>query len=286
MSRRSSEPFLEVKTLQPNFELKSTLTAEELIMFESEMKWRTKSGPLAFVLWWFLGWFGAHHFYLGRWAAAIGQLVLAIAVAFLNLTGVARVAINVAASEVDMVDGLVGQVFSGPGIMTWIGMLLGIVAGIWWFVSAFFIPLNIRRHAYKTEEQLVPEIVKLRTMAAGAVEQPVAESAVVSPPPPPPQPVTPTAAPVPAPAPAAPATEAQQQTSVPAAAVQPPEQSAPAPASNAQPPEQSAPAPQTQTVSPAPEQSAPDPEVEAQSQPPASPPPPSTSDGGTAASTD
>lgn len=67
-----------------------------------------RSAGLAYVLWFFLGWFGLHRFYLGRVGSGAAQLVL---------TAVSTVLTFV----------LVG--YAGLA-----------VAGIWWLVDALLIP--------------------------------------------------------------------------------------------------------------------------------------------------
>jgi TM2 domain-containing membrane protein YozV len=39
-----------------------------------------KSAVIAYILWFFLGWFGAHNFYLGRKGVGIAQMLLTISV--------------------------------------------------------------------------------------------------------------------------------------------------------------------------------------------------------------
>lgn len=57
-----------------------------------------KSGVVAYLLWFFLGMFGAHRFYLGSKGPAIAQLVITLisiltAVIFIGLIGLAAVGI-------------------------------------------------------------------------------------------------------------------------------------------------------------------------------------------------
>jgi len=67
-----------------------------------------KSTGAAYLLWFFLGTFGAHRFYLGEFGTAIAQLLL--------------------------------------GLLGWIPLFLGwIVLGIWWLVDLFLIPEIVRR---------------------------------------------------------------------------------------------------------------------------------------------
>lgn len=186
-----------------NMTLKGQLDTKQLIIFESEMKWRTKSGPLAFVLWASLGLLGAHHFYLGRWLAAIGQLLLTVAV--VALYGMAAPAL--------LLSGLTGWLGQEPGAianvqMTGLLLVIASVAAIamwlWWFISVFFIPSSIRRQAYKAERTLLDEMLKSAAQAARSEQAPAPAPAANA------APVM--AAPV-TPAPVAVTTEAQPESS-------------------------------------------------------------------------
>jgi TM2 domain-containing membrane protein YozV len=50
--------------------------ARAMMLFEANKK----SLPGAYLLWFFLGWFGGHNFYLGRTGVAVTQLILTITV--------------------------------------------------------------------------------------------------------------------------------------------------------------------------------------------------------------
>lgn len=78
--------------------------AKAMMAFESEKK----SSGISYLLWFFLGGFGAHRFYLGRTQSAIAMLVIYVLSILL--------------------------LFVGVGI-------IGLAAiGIWWIVDAFLIP--------------------------------------------------------------------------------------------------------------------------------------------------
>ena len=71
----------------------------------AEMMYRAnaKSTGLAYVLWFFLGWFGVHRFYLGRTGSGLAQLLL--------------------------------------GLLGWLPLFIGwVILGIWWLVDALLIP--------------------------------------------------------------------------------------------------------------------------------------------------
>lgn len=59
---------------------KSQLDTRELLLLEAEVKNRGKNMFVAYILWYFLGIFGGHRFYMGRNGSAIAQLILSITV--------------------------------------------------------------------------------------------------------------------------------------------------------------------------------------------------------------
>ncbi|HEY8313336.1 MAG TPA: NINE protein [Candidatus Baltobacteraceae bacterium] len=61
-------------------QLKAQLTPPQLMLFESEMRRYRREPILAFLLAFFLGLFGAHHFYLGRTQAGIIMLACTLSV--------------------------------------------------------------------------------------------------------------------------------------------------------------------------------------------------------------
>ncbi|WP_336789514.1 TM2 domain-containing protein [Paenibacillus sp. MMO-177] len=71
-----------------NIAQKSQLDARELLLLEQEVKDRGKNMIIAYVLWYFLGVFGGHRFYLGRTGSAIAQLILTISVIGVIVTSI------------------------------------------------------------------------------------------------------------------------------------------------------------------------------------------------------
>lgn len=74
--------------MQSNIYLKSQLDARELLLLESEVKAYGKSTLVAYLLWYFLGLFGGHRFYLRRTGTAVAMLVLSLTVIGLIVTGI------------------------------------------------------------------------------------------------------------------------------------------------------------------------------------------------------
>jgi TM2 domain-containing membrane protein YozV len=73
-----------------------------------------KSLVVAYLLWWFLGFFGAHRFYLGAIGSAVAMLVLTVASTVLMIVAV--------------------------------GLLGYIALGVWWIVDAFLLPSMVTQY--------------------------------------------------------------------------------------------------------------------------------------------
>lgn len=71
-----------------NISQKSQLDARELLLLDQEVKSRGKNMVIAYVLWYFLGIFGGHRFYMKRTGSAIAQLVLSITMIGMIVTAI------------------------------------------------------------------------------------------------------------------------------------------------------------------------------------------------------
>jgi TM2 domain-containing membrane protein YozV len=71
-----------------NIAQKSQLDARELLLLESEVKNQGKNMVVAYILWYFLGIFGAHRFYMKKTGTAVTQLILSITVVGLIATSI------------------------------------------------------------------------------------------------------------------------------------------------------------------------------------------------------
>ncbi|PYI56992.1 TM2 domain-containing protein [Paenibacillus flagellatus] len=63
-----------------NIALKSQLDARELLLLDQEVKNHGKNMVVAYILWYFLGLFGGHRFYMRKKGSAIAQLILSLTV--------------------------------------------------------------------------------------------------------------------------------------------------------------------------------------------------------------
>ena len=81
-----------------------------------------KSAGAAYLLWFFLGWVGAHRFYLGSSGSGAAMLILWLVGLFTAIVG--------------------------------IGLILIAAVGIWWFVDLLLIPGIIRDHNMRLAQQL------------------------------------------------------------------------------------------------------------------------------------
>lgn len=88
------------------------LNTEDKILIEQRVTNDSKNAGIAYALWFFLWWAGAHRFYLGRTGSAIAMLVLSV-------VGIITAAI-------------------------FVGVILLMVVGIWALVDAFLIPGIVR----------------------------------------------------------------------------------------------------------------------------------------------
>lgn len=119
-----------------------SLTTQEQILIEQRVTNEAKSIAAAYLLWFFLGGFGVHRFYLGR---------IRTAIAILSLT-------------------ILGLVLSAIGI----GVLLLAAVGIWLLVDAFLIPGIVRRHKEQVRQELTAKV------AAQPVNEPEVTAAPVN----------------------------------------------------------------------------------------------------------
>lgn len=89
------------------------LTTEQEMLIEQRVTNEARSTGASYLLWFFLGSFGAHRFYLGRVPSAIVMLLLSIV-------------------------GWATAIFI-------VGYLFLAIVGLWWIIDAFLIPGMIRK---------------------------------------------------------------------------------------------------------------------------------------------
>lgn len=106
--------------------------AEQLMLYDANKK----SLLVAYLLWWFLGWFGAHRFYLKRTASAVVMLILVLVAAAMFLTG-----IFVSANALDG-----GAPLSdGAGAAWLIAILSAAALGVLQVIDLFLVPGMVRK---------------------------------------------------------------------------------------------------------------------------------------------
>jgi TM2 domain-containing membrane protein YozV len=120
-----------------NETLKSQLTSEEYTYVNSELIKRSKSKLAAYLLWFFLGVFGAHRFYLGQKGIAFGQLAL----------GVLSLAL---------------QLLNPQLVIIPMGALL-----IWLLVDAFLIYRLLKNEREKLEREIIEQVLVNRSKVSG-----------------------------------------------------------------------------------------------------------------------
>lgn len=114
-----------------NLSMKQELTQQELQILQSEYENKKKSTLISYLLWYFLGLFGMHQFYLGNPLQGILYLVL--------LT--------------------IGSLTA----FILIGFFILIPLGIWWLIDAFLIPSYIQKLNEKVEKEILQNILNSRS---------------------------------------------------------------------------------------------------------------------------
>ncbi len=122
--------------------IKSSLSPQELRAVESEFKRRRKSTLTTYALWFFLGGFGSHKFYLGKKRKGILYVIESfVAVVFIAAGG----ALAETSPQAALVPIAIG--------------LLGLLAfGAWWFVDLFTIPRQVRAYNENLEMEIVASL--------------------------------------------------------------------------------------------------------------------------------
>ncbi|HCT44681.1 MAG: hypothetical protein CMJ35_16130 [Phycisphaerae bacterium] len=92
--------------------------AQRIMAYDAQKK----SPLIAYLLWWFLGFFGAHRFYMNQPLSAVFMLLLTLGSMVLTLV-----------------------------IIGWLGLL---VVALWWFIDAFLIPGYVRRFNMRLASRL------------------------------------------------------------------------------------------------------------------------------------
>lgn len=127
------------------------LGSEGQILYDANKK----SKLVAYLMWFFLGAFGAHRFYLRRASTAVVQLLLWIGAAVLYFITMKPVFDYVAANPnaaanpedpavAQAMQQIAMEAFTSP--MFYGALALALIFAIWWLVDAFLIPGWVRNH--------------------------------------------------------------------------------------------------------------------------------------------
>lgn len=137
----------------------TNLGTEGQILFDANKK----SKLVAYLMWFFLGAFGAHRFYTRRTTSALIQLALWVGAMVLYWFSMQPVFDYIAQNPdaatktddpavKDAMGQLMMQVFQSPLFLA--GVALAVIFAIWWLVDAFLIPGWIRRHNLELAQSL------------------------------------------------------------------------------------------------------------------------------------
>ncbi len=127
------------------------LGSEGQILYDANKK----SKLVAYLMWFFLGAFGAHRFYLRRASTAVVQLLRWIGAAVLYFFAMKPMFDYIAANPnaatnpedpavQEAMQQVAMQAFGSPFFYG--ALALGLIFAIWWLVDAFLIPGWVRQH--------------------------------------------------------------------------------------------------------------------------------------------
>lgn len=121
-----------------------TLTSDQKMSIEARLANETKSAGVAYLLWFFLGTFAVHCFYLGQVKTGLLRLVLGVFGWLMFLYGS-------------------GATLSGEKTTTIIwGLIFLAIAGIWLIIDLFRIPSYIRQQQASRREELAATLAPIQ----------------------------------------------------------------------------------------------------------------------------
>src|SRR5699024_8700144 len=125
--------------------MKEELSSEQLSIVQSEMQRRQKYVAVAFILWFFLGWSGAHRFYTYRIGSGIDMLGLNICEAICYVVG-----------------SVLLYVFIGVLILP-IAFILTLAFLVWWIVDAVKLQDVINDMNAQIEADIINSVKKMES---------------------------------------------------------------------------------------------------------------------------
>ncbi|MDR6225772.1 TM2 domain-containing protein [Desmospora profundinema] len=120
--------------MSDNVDLKSQLDSKSLSIAQTELENQKKTNLVAYLLWFFVGYFGAHRFYVGRTGSGITMLLLFLFGAILS-------------------------VFL-------IGIPMMIAVGIWVIVDAFLLYRYVQEENIKKEREILTALAARQQQTA------------------------------------------------------------------------------------------------------------------------
>lgn len=128
-----------------NVGMKEELSSEQLSIVQSEMQRKQKNVAVAFILWFFLGWAGAHRFYTDR----IGS-------------GIAMLGLNICEAICYVVGSVLLYVFIGVLILP-IAFILTLAFLVWWIVDAVKLQDVINDMNAQIEADIINSVKKMES---------------------------------------------------------------------------------------------------------------------------
>ena len=134
-------------------QLKKDLSEHELSLLNSELEKHKKSAALTYALWFFLGWLGAHKFYIGKIKMGILYLILVTFAGIGSWFLIPTLFYLAEPSAQEISSKEAGVV--GMGIL---GAICGIVLVILLLIDVFTIPRQIRKTYEQAERRILSKI--------------------------------------------------------------------------------------------------------------------------------
>ena len=138
------------------------LSTQELLVVRQEVDNRKKHNSTAWLLWLFLGWFGAHRIYLKQTmtgflmlSAFFVSLVLSIYLATIDIVGFLGLNIHPSVSVSNEQATLLTT-------LAYFVVFMRFAIPVWWIIDAFLISTMLRDNEKRVQEEVIQDLVALR----------------------------------------------------------------------------------------------------------------------------